>query len=313
MIKVGILGTGFGETHLELYKKIEGFEVVSIFGRNQEKLNEIKEKHSISITNDINEIISNNEIDLIDICLPTELHSLWAIEGLKQGKHIFCETPVSYSSNEAIDIKQAAEKYEKNVFVNLFINFSAPHQLAAEMVKKGECGHLLGIRSYNKTSSQWGDLGLHKNVENFHNHMMDFAIRLAGMPKAVTSSGIDYDGKTSIVISALNYEGLYAVLESNTCMPACCPFEIGFELLCTDGIIRFDAVYGDYTIEEFSITKNGSHREVIKYDEKDDYEEVVKHILHCLNNGIKSEFIDIEAAVNTVKLKEMILSSIRAK
>ena len=89
MIKVGILGTGFGETHLDLYSKIEGFEVVSIFGRNQDKLKELGEKYSVATTNDITEIIENPGIDMIDICLPTELHSKWAIEGLKNGKHIF--------------------------------------------------------------------------------------------------------------------------------------------------------------------------------------------------------------------------------
>ncbi len=115
MIKVGILGTGFGETHAELYKKFKGFEVVSIFGRNQEKLNKIGEKYNIPVVTDINEIITNPDIDLIDICLPTELHSTWAVEGLKNGKHIFCETPVTYSVDEAIKIQQAAEQYGKNV------------------------------------------------------------------------------------------------------------------------------------------------------------------------------------------------------
>jgi predicted dehydrogenase len=96
MIKVGILGTGFGEHHAKLYKKIEGFEVVSIFGRNDDKLRKINEELNINTTMSINDIIKNPDIDLIDICLPTELHSKWAIEGLKNNKHIFCETPLSY-------------------------------------------------------------------------------------------------------------------------------------------------------------------------------------------------------------------------
>jgi len=309
MIKVGILGTGFGQTHLELYKKIEGFQIVSVFGRNQDKLNSISDKNNIHTTTDINDIVANPDVDLIDICLPTELHAEWAIEGLKNGKHIFCETPVSYDLGEAAAIQQASLKYNRRVFVNLFIKFSAPHKFAAELAEKNECGKLIGIRSYNRTSARWGNLGLQRNVENFHNHMMDYAIGLAGMPDSVIASGIDY-GEKSIVTSVLKYDGMYAVLESSSALPECCPFEIGFELLCTDGIIRFDAAYGDYTKEEFSIIRNGKPREVLQIDEKDDYEEVIKHIRYCLQNGVKSEFIDIEAAVNTVKLKEMILRSL---
>ncbi|MDR0272381.1 MAG: Gfo/Idh/MocA family oxidoreductase, partial [Clostridiales bacterium] len=101
MIKVGILGTGFGETHVKLYKKIEGFEIVSVFGRNADKLQKITEEYGVKTTTDISEIIENPEIDVIDICLPTELHCKYAIEGLKAGKHIFCETPLTYCIEEA--------------------------------------------------------------------------------------------------------------------------------------------------------------------------------------------------------------------
>jgi len=310
MIKVGILGTGFGETHLELYKKIEGFQVVSIFGRNRKKLDSIAGKYKILVTTDINEIISDPEIDLVDVCLPTELHSKWVIEALENGKHVFCETPVTYSVKEAMAIQLASLKHNKNVFVNQFIKFSAPHKLAIELMKEKECGSLVGIRSYNKTPPWWGDLGLYKNVENFHNHMMDFVIELAGLPKAVTASGMDFNGK-SIVTSTLKYDEVYAVLESTSVMPECSPFEIGFELLCTGGVIRFDGSYSDeITKEDFIIDRNDNPRDIVEFDELDDNEEVIKHILYCLQKGVKSEFIDIESAVKTVELKEMIMCSL---
>ncbi|MCL1995680.1 MAG: Gfo/Idh/MocA family oxidoreductase [Defluviitaleaceae bacterium] len=310
MIKVGILGTGFGTTHLELYSKVDGFNIVSVFGRNEEKLKEIAEKYNVSATTNINEVINNPEVDLVDICLPTELHSKWAIEGLKRGKHIFCETPISCSVEEATAVQQAAEQYGKKVFVNLFIKFSTPHQYAIELAKKAELGGLLGIRSYNKTSSRWGNLGLQKNVESFHNHMMDFVVEIAGLPSSVTASGADYDDK-SIVTSALNYDGLYAVLESNSCLPNCCPFEIGFELLFENGIARFDAIYHEeFEKEEFLVTANGKPREIVELDSKDEYEEVLKHILKCLKCDVKSDLIDIDNAIKGVKLKEMILKSL---
>ena len=310
MIKVGILGTGFGETHLELFSKTEGFEVVSIFGRNQDKLKTIGEKYNVTTTTNIVDVIENPDIDMIDICLPTELHSKWAIEGLKHGKHIFCETPVSCSVEEATAIQQAAKRYGKKVFVNLFIKFSTQHHYAVELAKKAEHGKLLGLRSYNRTSSRWGDLGLQKNIESFHNHMMDFVLEIAGLPKSVTASGVNYDGK-SIVTSVLNYDGLYAVLESNSCLPECCPFEIGFELLFENGIARFDALYHEgFEKEEFNIIANNKSRELIELDAQNEYEEVLKHILKCLQCGVKSELIDIDNAIQGVKLKEMILKSL---
>lgn len=106
---------------------------------------------------------------------------------------------------------------------------------------------------------------------------------------------------------------MYAVLESNSSLPKCCPFEIGFKLFFTDGVVQYDAVYGSYTKEEFSVTGNDKDREVLQLDSKDEYEEVIRHIQNCLHNNVKSDRIDIEDAVNTVKLKEMIMQSLRSK
>lgn len=312
MIKVGILGTGFGKFHGELYKKIDGFELVSIFGRNMDKLKQIGEELCVQTTSNFDEIVKNPEIDLLDICLPTELHSKWAIEGLKNNKHIFCETPVTYNVDEANEIRQLSQKNGKNVFVDLFIKFSTPHSTAINYSKAGILGDLLNIRAYNSTSPRWGDLGIKKNVENFHNHLIDFACEMTGMPESVTASGMDFGGK-SIITTTLKTGNVYAVLESNSSLPVCCPFAIGFELVFTNGVMRYDAIYGEYTKEELIIFQNGKPAEIMKLDMKDDYEETFKHVLHCIQNKAKSPMLDIEAAINQVRVKNMIFESIDRK
>lgn len=306
MIKVGILGTGFGKHHAELYEKIEGFEVVAIFGRNKDKLSEIEKKIKVHTTTDINDIILDPAIDLIDICLPTELHSKWAIEGLKNKKHIFCETPLAYRVDEAVEIKQASIKYGKNVYVDMFLKFSTPHNKAMMLAKDKELGSLVSLHSYNKTSPRWGDLGIIKNIETFHIHNIDFVHEIMGMPNGATASGINFAGK-SVVTTTLDYTNMYAVIESHSNMPNCYPFGIGFELVFANGVIHYDAVYGEYTKEEFSVTTNNKPREIIRFDVKDEYEETFRHVLYCLRNNIQSGLIDIDSAINTVRIKEMII------
>ena len=309
MVKVGILGTGFGKFHAELYKKINGFEIVSIFGRNSGTLNQIAKELKINTTTNIHEIINNPDIDLLDICLPTEFHAKYAIEGLKNNKHVFCETPVAFDVAEADEIKQASQRYGKSVFVDLFVKFSTPHNTAIKYAREEAFGKLLNMRSYNGTSPRWGDLGLKKNIESFHNHMIDFACEIVGMPKSVTASGMDFGGK-SIVTSTLLTQNSYAILESTSCLPDSCPFTIGFELVFSDGIVRFDAIYGDYTKEEFIVFQNGKPTETLNLDMKDDYEETFKHVLQCIENETKSPVLDIEAGINQLKIKDMILTSI---
>lgn len=309
MIKVGILGTGFGEHHAKLYKKIEGLEVAAIFGRNQDKLQKINDELKIKTTTDIYEIIQNPDIDVIDICLPTELHSKWAVEALKNNKHVFCETPVSYLVDEAEEIKSASVKYGRNVYVDMFIKFSTPHSTAIEIIKKGELGRIQSLRSYNKTSPRWGDLSIRKNIETFHIHNIDFMCEIMGMPENATATAMNFGGK-SIVTSVFYYGNRYATLESNSNMPCCRPFDIGFEIVFENGVICYDAVYGEFTREDFFVFKDSMPREVISLNMKDEYEEVFKHLLFCLANNIQSDLIDISHAINSIKIKEMIIDSL---
>ncbi|WZX99978.1 Gfo/Idh/MocA family oxidoreductase [Bacillus sp. FSL W7-1360] len=119
MIKVGILGTGFGMYHAEIYKRIDGYEVVALYGRDEKKLKEIGEKLHIRTTTDMDEIIHHPDIDVVDICLPTPLHAEWAIKALKNKKHVFCETPVTYRLEEALEMKKVAEEHRRHIFVDL--------------------------------------------------------------------------------------------------------------------------------------------------------------------------------------------------
>jgi UDP-N-acetylglucosamine 3-dehydrogenase len=45
-MKIGILGTGFGAYHAELYSKMEGIEEIFVYGRNPDKLKELEKTAS---------------------------------------------------------------------------------------------------------------------------------------------------------------------------------------------------------------------------------------------------------------------------
>ena len=55
-MKIAVLGTGFGAYHVELYKKIGLVKEIVVWGRNTEKLEELKEKFGVSTTTKCEEI-----------------------------------------------------------------------------------------------------------------------------------------------------------------------------------------------------------------------------------------------------------------
>ena len=47
------------------------------------------------------DLINSDEVDAVDICLPTYLHTRYAVEAMKRGKAVFIEKPVSRDLEEA--------------------------------------------------------------------------------------------------------------------------------------------------------------------------------------------------------------------
>lgn len=311
MIKVGLLGTGFGKYHLEIYKKIDEFEVVKVFGRNGEKLKEIEYEFGVKVTTDIEEVINDKEIEMIDICLPTILHSKYIKKSIESGKDVFCETPLSYSSKEVEELIELSEKSGRKVFVDLFYKFSTPHKFAIDLTKEGKLGKLINFKSYNKTSAVWGDLGLEKNITDFHTHNVDFILETMGVPIKLITQGVDLD-KKSIVESIFKFEesNKIAIVESFSNLPKNSPFIVGFELMYEKGLLRFHAAYGEKTVEEFEIYYENGEKEEIELLFLDDYEEVMYHILSCQENNKKSKYLDIRSAYKTIKIIEAMKESI---
>ena len=336
MIRVGVLGTGFGETHVETLKRTEGFEVAAVFGRDRSKLDQIVAECQVAVTSDVEAVINDPEIDLISVCLPTQLHTEYAVAALAAGKHVLVETPAAESVAKAEEIAQAADKHQRLVFVDQFIKFSAPHRLARDLLAGSELGPLKYLRAYNTTSPRWGDLGLERNIDTFHIHLIDFAVDLLGLPVKVDSIGVGLSTSASCsspcssmtslpspefasglarpasssVTTVLGYEGAAVVLESLSWLPESTAFEIGFEAVCERGTMRFAATYGEHDSESFTMTTDGGGHRVLDVPEVDDYQEVMRHVAACISANKRSPLIDIQHAVDTLRVREQVSSRI---
>ena len=80
--KVAILGAGFiSDIHLESYHRfIPEAEVVAVYARNKERVEEFAKKHNIpQYCTNLDDIINKSGCEIVDICLPNFLHHEAAI------------------------------------------------------------------------------------------------------------------------------------------------------------------------------------------------------------------------------------------
>lgn len=305
-MNVAILGTGFGQYHLKMYHEL-GVHVVSIFGRNEDVLEKIKASYDVETTHVLESVLEDERVDVVDICLPSFLHYEWIIRSLKAGKHVYCETPVTYSLNECQEILKVSEETGKFVYVDLFFKFSFPHRQSIRMTKDKKYGQLKSIKSYNKTAALWGDLSLERSLLNFHIHHYDFLQELVTGEFQVKTVGKEIREKASEWHVMLDFEeGVLAHMESHSGLPEHAPFMVGFELIYEKAILKYDGAFGKYSEERFYKIDSTGEKEIIEIQPVNDHQEVIKHMMDCVKKGEKSPWIDISHAMTSLMYIERI-------
>ncbi|WP_342478236.1 Gfo/Idh/MocA family oxidoreductase [Paenibacillus sp. FSL H7-0350] len=239
-MNIGILGTGFGAYHASLLKQMEFVNRIVVFGRNEAKLLKLKEELGVEITMNAEDILSDPAIDVVDICLPSSLHKTYALEALRRGKHVFCETPVVLEPEEGRELLDAEQRYGRRILVNQFIKFDYAYEYLEQAVREETYGKLLHLSMRRETAPLWGDLGLSAIAANLMIHELDFIAWLmdSPVPSAVWGTSGDKDGQALVLASFLQPEWS-AQLTVSSQMPGSYPFTIGYEAYFEQAKLEF--------------------------------------------------------------------------
>jgi len=139
-IKVALAGAGaFGIKHLDGIKNIDGFEVVSLIGREYNKTKEVADKYGIGhVTTDLSDSLAIPEVDAVILCTPTQMHASQSIACLKAGKHVQVEIPLADSWKDAEEVVRLAKESGKVAMCGHTRRFNPSHQWVNHKIKAGE-------------------------------------------------------------------------------------------------------------------------------------------------------------------------------
>lgn len=238
-MNIGILGTGFGAYHASIYSKMNSVDSIKIWGRNKEKLQKLKEDLNVEITTDIDEIINDKNIDLVDICLPCFLHKEYAEKAMAAGKDVFCETPTALCIEDAEAIKEAAERYHKKCFVDMFILFEEAYKYLHKLITENTLGTLKALYVKRETPHLWGDLSLDKISPNLMIHECDFVTYLLGYANEITALGVNSKEGESRISALLDYKDTAVTIQSSSLMPFSHAFTTGYEAIFENGSVKY--------------------------------------------------------------------------
>jgi predicted dehydrogenase len=322
MIKVGVIGLGMmGTTHLDVYSKRGDVEVLAVSDVIPERL-EGKEIAAGNIEGqaqggfDFSRVrkypegkllIADDDVELVDICLWTQLHSEYAIEALRRGKHVIVEKPLARTHAEAQDLVGAAAKAEGLSMCAMCMRFWPGWTWLKEVVEKQTYGKVLGAQFRRVTTHPGGPFYSDGKqcggaILDLHIHDTDFVQYCFGMPRGVYSFGYTgVTGEPDHLVTRYIYDEIpLVVAEGGWSMAAGFGFEMQY------------AVNFEQATATFDISKPEPLR-VVGFDDEEiavdlepgmGYEREIAYFLDCIREGRHPETVTPASAADSVRIVE---------
>ena len=104
-------------------------------------------------TDDYREILARDDVDVVDICTPNNVHEEIVIAAAQAGKHIYCEKPLAMNVDEGRRMADAVETAGVKAQLTFNFRFSPAVERAKQLMDEGFVGRVFSFRGrYHRSS-----------------------------------------------------------------------------------------------------------------------------------------------------------------
>lgn len=143
ILRVGVIGSGafVEQCHLPGLQSHPRARVVAVCGRRFEHVRSLASRFNIpAIHCDYRELLARSDIDAVTIATVNSEHATQAIAAFAEGKHVFCEKPISTDVMSARKMLHAAERSGKIHQVAFTYRYLFGVQELRRRIRRGEIG-----------------------------------------------------------------------------------------------------------------------------------------------------------------------------
>ena len=310
-----IVGCGaMGKCHGEAYKNIENAKIIAVVDNNWEKGEALAACLGCRWVESLGEL-TPEEVDFVDICLPTFLHLPAIREAALLTDRIICEKPLAVKKEEIEEVFTLIREKNLKLMVAHVVRFFETHVKARKMMENGMLGEVNSITCTRRQKMPaWSGNNWFANtalsgglVYDLLIHDLDYIISLLGRPKAVTGS-LTYskDQSPAHVKVFLQYENCVADLTASWGMPEMFAeggLHSSLEMIGTNGMVYADnagkCTYTGHT-DTTELTQEGY----------DPYEAELRYFVECTEQGIVPEKVSVDSVKMTLEVAHAVSMAI---
>jgi predicted dehydrogenase len=295
MLKVGLVGCGgISGVHVPGWQALEDCEIVAICDVRQEMMDKYPGPRQYL---SFDEMLQKEELDIVDICLPTYLHPDYAIKAMEKGINVLCEKPISLNRDDVERVYAAAEKNNVKFMVAQVLRFWPEYEKVKEFYDNKTYGKLLcGRMQRLGNTPKWSWDGWMQDEArsgyvpfDLHIHDLDWIVYTFGAPKNHTvyrNQRVEQDHLT------VNYEFGDFYINAEACWNwAPTPFSAGFRFQFEEAVVEYN---GDMTVYQndgqiIKLGADGGEAGVINLPKTNAYGEEIEYFKNCVLNDVDPE------------------------
>ena len=141
MLRVGLVGTGgISRAHIPAWIAMEETQLVALCDIRPEMMEEFPEQHHYV---NFGEKLDKENLDILDICLPTNLHVDYAVQAMERGIHVICEKPIALNEEAVTRAYEAAQRNHVKFMIAQVLRFWPEYEFLKSIVDSGRYGKVL--------------------------------------------------------------------------------------------------------------------------------------------------------------------------
>src|SRR5215208_6682963 len=249
-MRVGLVGAGFmGGVHLNAYAAIPEVEVVGVADARTEAAVAGAKMVGARPYASFEELVAAEDVEVVDVCLPTAFHRDLALLAAGEGKHVILEKPIARTMEDAREILEAFSDDGPRLFVGHVVRFFPEYVRIKEKIDAGDLGTIGVVRTSRRSpfllgwNDWYADWRLSGGVLlDLVIHDFDFLRWALGEVERVYARGMlgrEYN-RLDYVLATLRFEsGAIAHVEGQWGYPG--PFNYSIEVTGSHAMVTADS------------------------------------------------------------------------
>ena len=143
-LKIGVIGNGgISGVHLRAYSLNPNVEIYALCDINEKAMKRRAEEYNVTrLYTDVNEMVKLPELDAVSVCTWNSAHAECAIAALNAGKHVLCEKPMALNAEQAVRMKEAADRNGKLLMIGFVRRFGNDAAIVRDFIDNDFFGDL---------------------------------------------------------------------------------------------------------------------------------------------------------------------------